>query len=265
MIDITEAQLSGWIAGWFLPFARIGAFVMVAPLFGATFVPARIRIVLSAGIAILVAPWVAVPQDLKLMSLDGFALIGQQVLIGIALGFIAQLVFDAVGLAGQLLANSMGLSFAFNVDPLRGASTAAVGQFYVLVVTLLFLVLDGHLALLSLLVDGFRTMPISGPGLTGEGLWSVIKIGGLLFSGALQLALPGLTALMVTNIAFGLISRAAPTLNIFALGFPIMIIFGLLVLQIGLPGLQDGFTDLMTQAMNEMRALQNLNTVGGGR
>lgn len=265
MIDITEAELSGWIAGWFLPFVRIGAFVMIAPLFGARFVPARIRIVLAGAIAILIAPWIAVPSDLQLMSLEGFALIGQQILIGLALGFIAQLVFDAVGLAGQLLANSMGLSFAFNIDPLRGASTAAVGQFYVVIVTLLFLVLDGHLALLSLLVEGFQSMPIDGPGLGALGAWSVLRVGGLLFSGALQLALPGITALMVTNIAFGLISRAAPTLNIFALGFPIMIIFGLIVLQIGLPGLQDGFVDLMGQAMNEMRAIQRLDVLGGGR
>lgn len=255
MIEVTEAQWSRWIAEWFLPFTRIGAFVMVAPIFGATFVPARLRIVLAAAIAIVIAPWVSVPPDLAIWSLPGVAVIAQQILIGVGLGFLAQLVFDAVGLAGQLIANSMGLSFAFNVDPLRGAATAAVGQFYVLFVTLIFLALDGHLALLSLLVDGFRVLPVGTQGLGESGLRSLLMSGSLLFSGALLLALPGLTALLVANIAFGLISRAAPTLNIFAIGFPITIIFGLLVIDIGLPGLQQGFIEFVGQVTDAMREL----------
>lgn len=243
------------MAEWFLPFTRIGAFVMVAPIFGAPFVPARLRIVLAGGIAVIIAPWVSVPTDLGLWSLPGVAIILQQILIGVGLGFLAQLVFDAVGLAGQLIANSMGLSFAFNVDPLRGAATAAVGQFYVLFVTLTFLALDGHLALLSLLVDGFRTLPIGAQGIGDSGLHTLLHSGSLLFSGALLLALPGLTALLVANIAFGLISRAAPTLNIFAIGFPITIIFGLLVIDIGLPGLQQGFIALYAQVTESMQQL----------
>ncbi len=264
MLEITEAQWSRWMAEWFLPFTRVGAFVMVAPIFGAPFVPARLRIVLAAAIAIIIAPWVTVPADLELWSLPGVTVIAQQILIGVGLGFLAQLVFDAVGLAGQLIANSMGLSFAFNVDPLRGAATAAVGQFYVLFVTLTFLALDGHLALLSLLVDGFRTLPIGAQGLGENGLRALLQSGSLLFSGALLLALPGLAALLVANIAFGLISRAAPTLNIFAIGFPITIIFGLLVIEIGLPGLQQGFVDLFGQVTDAMQQLLLVSAAGVG-
>jgi flagellar biosynthetic protein FliR len=188
--------------------------------------------------------------------LPGLQVLAQQVLIGVGIGFVLQLVFDAVGLAGQLLANTMGLSFAFNVDPLRGASTAAIGQFYVVLMVLTFLALDGHLAVIQLVVDGFRTLPVGLQGLGTEGMLRLAASGSLLFSGAVSIALPGLTALLVANIGFGLISRAAPTLNIFAVGFPITIVFGLVVLQIGLPGVQQGFAAMLQQVLAEAGALQ---------
>jgi flagellar biosynthetic protein FliR len=188
--------------------------------------------------------------------LPGLQVLAQQVLIGVGIGFVLQLVFDAVGLAGQLLANTMGLSFAFNVDPLRGASTAAIGQFYVVLMVLTFLVLDGHLAVIQLVVDGFRTLPVGLQGLGADGMLRLAASGSLLFSGAVSIALPGLTALLVANIGFGLISRAAPTLNIFAVGFPITIVFGLVVLQIGLPGVQQGFAAMLQQVLAEAGALQ---------
>ena len=194
--------------------------------------------------------------DIDPFSLPGLQVLAQQVLIGVGIGFVLQLVFDAVGLAGQLLANTMGLSFAFNVDPLRGASTAAIGQFYVVLMVLTFLALDGHLAVIQLVVDGFRTLPVGLQGLGTDGMLRLAASGSLLFSGAVSIALPGLTALLVANIGFGLISRAAPTLNIFAVGFPITIVFGLVVLQIGLPGVQQGFAAMLQQVLAEAGALQ---------
>ena len=229
---------------------------MVAPVFGAGFVPPRLRIVLAGAIAWLVVPLLPPAPDIAPFSLPGLQVLAQQVLIGVGIGFVLQLVFDAVGLAGQLLANTMGLSFAFNVDPLRGASTAAIGQFYVVLMVLTFLALDGHLAVIQLVVDGFRTLPVGLQGLGTEGMLRLAASGSLLFSGAVSIALPGLTALLVANIGFGLISRAAPTLNIFAVGFPITIVFGLVVLQIGLPGVQQGFAAMLQQVLAEAGALQ---------
>jgi flagellar biosynthetic protein FliR len=150
----------------------------------------------------------------------------------------------------------MGLSLAFNVDPLRGASTAAIGQFYVILMVMTFLALDGHLAIIRTLVDGFRTLPVGTEGLGAEGMLRLVASGSLLFSGALSIALPGLTALLIANLGFGLISRAAPTLNIFAVGFPVTIVFGLVVLQLGLPGVQQGFVALLQQVLAEAAALQ---------
>lgn len=256
MLNVTQAQLMGWLAEWFWPFVRIAACFSVAPIFGANFVPARVKIALAGFTAYLLSPLLPPVPDTVLFSLEGVQIIGQQILIGLAVGFILQLAFDAVGLAGQLLANSMGLSFAFNVDPLRGASTAAVGQFYIILMVLTFLILDGHLAIIQLLADGFRTLPVGNVGLGSQGLWGVVLIGGMLFAGAIQIALPALTALMVANLAFGLISRAAPTLNIFSVGFPISLAFGLVVLQFSLVGVQQGFIEMMRQAFNEATILQ---------
>jgi flagellar biosynthetic protein FliR len=256
VIAITQGQLMAWLSEWFWPFARIAACFSVAPIIGAATVPARVKIGLAAFIAYLVAPLLPPMPAVSMFSVDGIQILLQQILIGIGVGFILQLAFDAVGLSGQLLANTMGLSFAFNVDPLRGASTAAVGQFYVILMVLTFLSLDGHLAIIQVLVDGFQTLPVGMDGIGREGLWGLVTTGSLLFAGALQIALPGLTALVVANLAFGLISRAAPTLNIFAVGFPISLIFGLLVLQVGLPGVQQGFIELMRQAFVEAAALQ---------
>ena len=253
-IDLTTGQLEAYVAQGFFPFARIGACLMVAPMFGARFVPARSRVVLAAAITALVIPLVPAPA-IAPFSAQGFVVVAQQLLIGVAMGFALQVIFDSLGLAGQLLANSMGLSFAFNVDPLRGSSTAALGQLYIILATLTFLALGGHLALLEVLVNGFTTLPVGTTGLGREGLWSMILWGGQLFSGAISIALPGVTALLIVNLAFGVVSRAAPTLNLFAVGFPISLVIGLLVVLAGIGPLQEGVAQLIAQGLDFLRLL----------
>jgi flagellar biosynthetic protein FliR len=256
MLTVTEAQLNEWIAAYFWPFARIGACLMVAPVFGARFVPARLRIVLAAAITVITAPLLPPLPAVPVFSIEGVLITVQQVVIGLALGFMLQLIFDAIGLGGQLIANSMGLSFAFNVDPMRGASTPALGQFYLLLTTMTFVALDGHLALIEALVRGFETLPPETGGLGAAGLWTVIGFASRMFAGALAVALPGMTALIVVNLAFGVMSRAAPTLNLFGVGFPIMLAFGLVILVAGLPMVQTTFAALMADVFNAVVALQ---------
>lgn len=253
-IELTTGQLEGWVAQAFFPFARIGACLMVAPVFGARFVPARTRVVLAVALTALVVPLLPAP-DIAPFSGQGFVVVAQQLLIGVALGFALQVVFDALGLAGQLLANSMGLSFAFNVDPLRGSSTAALGQIYIILATLVFLALNGHLALLQVLVDGFGTMPVGTTGLGREGLWALVLWGGQLFAGAISIALPGITALLIVNLAFGVVSRAAPSLNLFAVGFPFSLVIGLLVVLAGIGPLVEGVTRLLSLGFDFLRGL----------
>ncbi len=256
MINLTTGQLEAWVAQAFFPFARIGACLMVAPVFGARFVPARTRILLAVAITALVVPLLPAP-GIAPFSGQGFVVVAQQLLIGVALGFALQIVFDALGLAGQLLANSMGLSFAFNVDPLRGSSTAALGQLYIILATLVFLALGGHLAIIQVLVDGLSSMPV-GSDLRSESLWAIVLWGGTLFSGAISIALPGVTALLIVNLAFGVMSRAAPALNLFAVGFPISLIIGLVVVLGGMAPLMQGITELIGQGLQFLRDLSGV-------
>ncbi|HEU4590945.1 MAG TPA: flagellar biosynthetic protein FliR [Steroidobacteraceae bacterium] len=253
-IALTSGQLESWVAQGFFPFVRVGACLMVAPMFGARFVPTRTRVVLAAAITALVVPLIPAPT-IAPFSAQGFVVVAQQLLIGAALGFALQVVFDSLGLAGQLLANSMGLSFAFNVDPLRGSSTAALGQLYIILATLTFLALGGHLALIEVLMQGFTSLPVGTESFGREGLWAMVLWGGQLFAGAISIALPGVTALLIVNLAFGVVSRAAPTLNLFAVGFPISLVVGLLVVLAGIAPLQEGVAELIAQGFSFLRML----------
>jgi len=247
VLSVTTGQIEAWVAMYLWPFVRVGACLMVAPVFGTSFVPPRSRLLLAAALTLLVAPLLP-PTNVAVLSATGFGIVAQQMLIGVAMGFVVQIVFDALAMAGQLLANSMGLSFAFNVDPLRGASTPVLGQFYSIIVTLTFLALNGHLALLEVLVDGFRSLPVGIDGLGTDGLWQVTLWGGQIFRGALLVSLPGVTALLVVNLAFGVVSRAAPSLNLFAIGFPVTLVCGLVIVMFGLPSVQQSFIGLMREA-----------------
>ncbi len=255
MINLATGQLESWIAQIAWPFLRIGSCLMVAPAFAAVTVPARVRVVLAAAIALLVASLAPTPVAIAPFSAAGLVVAIQQIIVGVALGFCLQMIFDSVTLGGQLLANSMGLSFSFNVDPVRGTSTPALGDIYTLMVTLTFLSLNGHLRLLEVLTNSFSTLPIGTDGLGAEGLWHVAQWGSQLFSGALAIALPGVTSLLIVNIAFGVVSRASPSLNLFAVGFPVTLIFGLAILTAGLPTMQAGFVRLLESGFGMIQDL----------
>lgn len=253
MINLSFNQLDALMAQFFWPFVRIGAVFMTAPVFGAKFVPRRMRILLALTVTMIVTPLVAEAQLPAPFSLAGVIVTLQQLIIGLAVGFALQLVFDALSMGGQLLSNSMGLGFAFNVDPLRGASTPVLGQLYMLLVTLTFLALNGHLILIETLVQGFKTLPVGSQGLSPDMTWALLQWGEQLFVGSLSVALPGMTALLVVNLAFGVMSRAAPTLNLFAVGFPITLVFGLAIVFAGLPSVQATFVQSMGSAMDIVR------------
>jgi flagellar biosynthetic protein FliR len=246
VLALAPGQLEAWVAQAFFPFVRIGACLMVAPIFGARFVPARARLLLAVAVTALVLPLLP-PTSVRPLSIEGVVITIHQVLIGAASGFVLMVAFDALAMGGQLLANGMGLGFAFNVDPLRGTGTAVLGQFYMVLVTLTFLALDGHVALIATLVESFRRLPV-GAAPAAETWWTVAAWGTQLFAGALRVALPGMTALLVANLAFGVVSRAAPTLNLFAVGFPAMILFGLAIVLFGLPAVQTGFVESIDAA-----------------
>lgn len=243
----TYEQIEGWIGSALWPFLRIGACLMVAPMFSAGYVPARVRVVLAGALTLVALPMIPRPEGLTMLSGDGVVTTVQQVVIGAALGFCMQLIFDAVNFGGQMIANGMGLGLAFSIDPLLDVETPALGQLYVMIGSLTFLALNGHIALIDMIVTSFRGLPIGPAGFSSNALHSLSAWGTQLFIGALRVALPGITAMMVVNLAFGAISRAAPSLNMFAVGLPIALVFGLVVLFFGLPTMQTGFILLMQE------------------
>jgi flagellar biosynthetic protein FliR len=258
MINLTTGQLEAWLAQYLWPFLRIGACFMMAPIFGAGFVPPRVRLFLAGAITFIVAPLIP-PPDVEVFSFPAVVVTVHQLLIGFASAFVLQLIFDALAMGGQLLANTMGLGFAFNVDPLRGVSTPVLGQLYMILVTLLFLAINGHLVLIEILVQSFTTLPVGMSGLDSQMIWRVAEWGSQLFAGALIVALPGMAALLVVNLAFGVMSRAAPTLNLFAVGCPITLISGLVIMYVGLPSVLAAFNQSLEAAFEVIRTLLRIS------
>jgi flagellar biosynthetic protein FliR len=235
-------------------FVRIGALLVAAPMFGARTVPVRVRVMLAALLALVVFPQVNVPADVAIVSGAGAVLVVREILIGISLGFMLQLLFAAVATAGEVIALSMGLAFASVVDPERGISVPVVSQYFVVFSTLLFLALDGHLALLMLLFESFELLPPAASGLAGAGFLEIAGWVSRMFEAAILVALPAAAALLVAAISMGLIARSAPQLNIFAVGFPMTLLLGLVALTLSLPMLVPQFEQTLIAVLGAARS-----------
>ena len=228
-------QLEIFALGYLWPFLRLSAMLMVAPVFGAGTVSVRIRVVLAALLSALMAPMLPIKPDIEFFSAPGILMALREISIGLAMGFVMQMIFGAVVLAGQSIATGMGLGFAMSVDPQNGVQVPIVSQIKVVIATLLFLAIDGHLMLISAVFESFALVPLTDPGFSPTGFENLVSLGSQLFASALLLGLPTLTAVLMINVAFGVITRAAPQLNIFAVGFPVTIVVGLVFLFLGMP------------------------------
>lgn len=235
MLTFTSAQLDAWLAAFIFPLARILALVATAPVFANVALPRRVRLGLGIAIAVALAPALPAPPAISPGSGIGLAVLAQQVLIGVAMGFVMRIVFAAIDVAGELIGLQMGLSFAVFYNPQSNSQSAAVAQFLGLLATLVFLSLNGHLMLLSLLAKSFVLMPISTTPFAAFGFEMLARWGATLFAAGVLLCLPLVAALLITNIALGVITRAAPQLNIFAVGFPVTMVMGFGVLLLTLP------------------------------
>ncbi len=252
-MDLTSAQLTAWIGAYFWPFLRISAMLLVAPVFGARMVPKRLRVGLGLALAVMVAPLLPAMPVVDALSPEGVLIELNQVVIGLAMGFALQLVFGALVTAGQTVAMSMGLGFASLVDPLNGIQVPVVSQFYLISSTLLFLVLNGHLHLIQMVVDSFHSLPVGTRGLPREAIYDLVVWATQMFAGALMVALPAVTSIMLVNLALGVMTRAAPQMNIFSVGFPITLLGGFAIIIFTLPGIEPQFTQLMNGAFALVR------------
>ncbi len=235
MISLTDAQLNAWLISFIWPLTRILGLLMVAPIFGHRAVPGRVKIGLGVFIALIIAPTLPPMPDVGLGSWHGLFILVQQFLIGVAIGFTMRVVFAAVEAAGEIVGLQMGLGFASFFDPQSAGQTLVLARFFNMLAALVFLAINAHLLLIGILVESFQSLPISTQPLSAIGFFNVASFGSTIFAVGLQLALPIIAILLMTNLALGILTRSAPQLNIFAIGFPITLGVGLIVLNITLP------------------------------
>jgi len=255
VISITSAQLDAWLVAFIWPFTRILGLLAAAPVTGGPQFPARGKIGLALLISLVVAPTLPALPPIDPGSWPGLFLLAHELAIGVALGFLMRLVFSAVELAADLIGLQMGLGFAQFYDVESQSQEPVLGKFFGLAATLVFLAINGHLLLLSILTDTFTTLPVGGG--VGANFWKTLaSVGGQMLFSALSLALPVIAALLITNLALGVLNRAAPQLNIFAVGFPITLFVGLLAAIFSMSYFLPAFEKLVGNAAEVMLQLR---------
>jgi flagellar biosynthetic protein FliR len=227
---ISAVEATQWVGGLMWPFMRISAMLTLSPIFSQKAVPRRYRVLLGFALTMLIMPTLPPMPPTDIFSPTGILTAIWQVIIGSAMGFMVALALNTVIVAGEKLAMSMGLGFATMVDPQNGVNVPVIAQFFQILAILLFFALDAHLVLIELLSDSFHILPVGEHGLSLEAIWHIVAWGTQLFALALLMALPTMTAVLLVYLALGVMSRAAPQLNLFSVGFPITILGGLMLM-----------------------------------
>ncbi|WP_293264136.1 flagellar biosynthetic protein FliR [Neptunomonas sp.] len=249
MLDLDLLHQEQWISTFVFPFFRIASFLMAMPMIGTQLVPMRIRLGLALTMTIILLPVLPTPPIVDGLSFGTYILIAQQIIIGAALGFTLHIMFQIFAVGGQLIANQMGLGFASMTDPVNGVSVVVLGQFYLMLTTLMFLAMNGHLVMFNVIVQSFDVLPVAVVNFTAIKFMDIALAGTWMFSGALLMSLPAVTSLLVINLSFGIMTKAAPQLNIFAIGFPFTMVMGLLITWISLSGFLGQFELIADHAL----------------
>jgi len=247
------------IAGNFVfPLFRIMGMLMVMPMIGSRTVPKKVRLSFAIAITLIIAPTIEVNTPLALdvgTWLEG----AKQTAIGIMMGLSLYIMIEVFTVGAQLISSQMGLGFANITDPNNGTSVVVIAQFYNLLVMLLFLATNGHLFMLDILASSFDLMPIGSHDFNENIVWEIILKGSWMFSSALLLSLPAVTALLIVNFAFGIMTKAAPQINIFSIGFPFTMVMGLFITWASM----EGFYGFFTKVNDEMISFITMLSTGG--
>ncbi|SFQ10631.1 flagellar biosynthetic protein FliR [Nitrosomonas cryotolerans] len=257
MLSITTIELDALLATFLWPFSRILALITSAPIFSSPSIPIRVKLGFATVITILIAPTLKSLPAIDPGSGIGLLIIIQQVIIGLAIGLTMRIIFMAVEMAGEVIGLQMGLGFATFFDPQNTSQTPLISRFLGIIASLAFIAMNGHLQIITFISKSFDTLPIGSTGITTPMFVTLTKWGGEIFLTGLQLSLPVLTALLITNLALGILTRVAPQLNIFAVGFPLTLSIGFLVLALSIPfftpilerSIQDGL-NIVTEMTN---------------
>lgn len=252
MISVTDTQILAWIAGFLLPLFRVLAMISSAPVLSSRSFPTRAKVALAGLVALVASPFAGSVDPTALAGPALMVLVAREVMIGAMIGFAARMMFAAFELAGEAIGLQMGLSFAGFFDPQSGGNGNAVGRFVNTIAMLTFVAVNGPLAMIATVIQSMTVFPVGEPSFAFLGTHSPAQLGGEVFALGVNLALPFLALLMFVNIALGVISRVAPQLSIFAVGFPVTVGAGLLLLTVGLPMIAAPMADQLARLLESL-------------
>ncbi|WP_144212073.1 flagellar biosynthetic protein FliR [Shewanella donghaensis] len=251
MVSLTSVQISSFIGSFWWPFCRfMGAFIIM-PFLSSTYIPVKVRVLFSVLLSALVAPIIPSVPAVDALSIGSLLLSVEQLLVGFMLALFLLIMISVMTKMGAMMSMQMGLAMAVMNDPANGNSNPILGQWFLLYGTLLFLALDGHLVAIGVIVDSFYLWPI-GMGIFELPLLGLVERVGWLFAASFMLALPAIVAMLMVNLTFGVLSRSAPSLNVFALGFPMSMLMGLLCTFFSFSGLASRYSDVCLDALSSM-------------
>ncbi|PRD65311.1 flagellar biosynthetic protein FliR [Malikia granosa] len=255
MVEFTTEQLFGWVSAFLWPLTRILGVIASAPLLSHKSIPIRVKLGLGLLLAMIVAPTLPPFPEQDPLSWAGLLILAQQMLIGLALGFMLRIIFTGVELAGEMIGMTMGLGFATFFDPGSQGRSSVISQFLSLLLLLVFIGSDLHLLLLEALVESFTLLPVTTEPVQRGGLQQIAYWGARIFGLGLQLAMPAITALLITNMALGVLTRAAPQLNLFGIGFPITMTVGFVMIMLSLPYWSQPMLDALREGLAMVRQI----------
>ena len=252
MISVTSAELNAWIVAFFFPLARILALLVAAPPFNNPALSMQVKLLLGLTIALAITPALPPIPAMDPASGQGLLTLAQQMLIGYAMGFSMRLIFTAIDMAGNMISTQMGLGFATAYDPQSASQTAVVSEFLGMLALLVFLAINGHLMVIATLAQSFTALPIGSTAIPSGTWMNMAAAGSVIFSSGVMLALPVVIALLITNIALGVLGRVAPQLNLMAIGFPITIALGFAAIVVSMSHLNAPLQQMFEYGLQSM-------------
>ncbi|WP_422135145.1 flagellar biosynthetic protein FliR [Endozoicomonas sp. ALD040] len=255
MGTFTFSEVVGWIGQYLWPFFRIGALFLAMPIISSQVVAPRIRVILAMAITIIVAPMLPAVPAVEPLSGEALLITAQQLAVGLLMAMVLQIYFAIFTSAGQMLSLQMGLGMAVMFDPMNGAQIPVISQVFQLLSFLMFLAFDGHLVVISIVVESFNTIPIAPFSIRQLDIDRLPAMGGWMFASALLMVLPAIVALLIVTFTFGVMNRSAPQFNIFSLGFPLTMLAGIFILMLISSTLNGVFTRFTRTVLDILRSL----------
>ncbi len=233
MADFLNWQVGRFVV-FLMLFVRVLSVFSVAPVIGSRSVPLPVRFMLSMGLALILTvgmPHMAVHYTTGLGLLWGAL---QEALLGVSIGFVALLLFEALQIAGEVMGIQIGFALADIIDPITSENVSLLGQVYYLLATLVFVIIDGPMMILRSLYGSFAHVPPGAALASAESGRAVVEIFSSVLLAAVQFSGPIIISMLLVSIAMGVIGRTVPQFNILFVGIPVRTLLGLGVMILAL-------------------------------